>query len=123
MAPVKSRAIPIVSGLLGVVMIGGGAMKLVNQPAVAAQFAGFGLPAWFRILVGTFEVVGGLLLIMPSTSPVGSLVLSTIMVGAVWAHAANGQWPEIVPGAVLLLLFLGIFRSNRRRAVQLLGGV
>ena len=122
MATVRTRLVPILSGLLGVVMIGGGAMKLVGQQGVAAQFIGFGLPVWFRVLVGTFEAVGGLLLMMPATSPVGSLVLSTIMVGAVWTHVANGQWPEIVPGAVLLALFLSIFQSTRRRAVQLLGG-
>ena len=118
----RSRTVPIGAAVLGLVMIGGGVMKLASQPGVAAQFAGFGLPAWFRALVGTFEVLGGLLLMMPSTTPIGSLVLSTIMVGAVWAHAANGQWPEILPSAVLLIVFLAIFRRNRSRAIHLLGG-
>ena len=56
------------------------------------------------------------------TTPAGSLILSTIMVGALWAHAANGEWPHLVPAAVLLTLFLTIFRVNRARALHLLGG-
>ena len=98
-------------------------MKLAGQPGQVAAFAGWGLPAWFRALVGTFEVLGGALLIVPTTTPLGSLILSTIMVGAVWAHAANGEWPHMVPAFVLLTVFLTIFRTNRARAMRLLGGV
>jgi len=67
-------------------------------------------------------VLGGILLTVPATTPVGSLILSTIMVGALWAHAANSEWPQLAPVGVLLTLFLVIFRSNRSRAVRLLGG-
>jgi len=118
----RSRIIPVVAALLGVAMIGGGAMKLVGQAGQVTAFAGWGLPAWFRALVGTFEVLGGILLIVPVTTPVGSLILSTIMVGALWAHAANEEWPHLVPVIGMLTLLLTIFRSNRARAVQLLGG-
>lgn len=111
------------SALLGVVMIGGGTMKLVGQASQVAAFTAWGLPAWFRALVGTFEVTGGLLLIVPTTTPAGSLILATIMVGALWAHAANGEWPHLVPVTVLLTLFLTIFNRNRARVVQILGGV
>ncbi|HEV2984106.1 MAG TPA: DoxX family protein, partial [Vicinamibacterales bacterium] len=72
--------------------------------------------------VGTFEIVGGMLLLVPATTPVGSLILSTIMVGALWTHAAQREWVDLVPVMVLLTLFLLIFRRNRSRAVQLLGG-
>jgi len=118
----RSRIIPTLAGLLGVAMIAGGTMKLIGQAGQVTAFAGWGLPAWFRALVGTFEVLGGILLIVPATTPVGSLILSTIMVGALWAHAANGEWPRLVPVMVMLTLFLSIFRRNRARAVQLLGG-
>ncbi len=118
----SSRIFAVVAVLLGVAMIGGGGMKLIGEPAQVAAFTAWGLPAWFRALVGTFEVLGGMLLILPATTPAGSLILSTIMVGALWAHAANREWPHLVPVLVLLTLFLTIFRRNRARAVQLLGG-
>jgi len=118
----RSRIMLVLAGLLGVAMIGGGAMKLVGEAGQVTAFAAWGLPAWFRALVGTFEVLGGLLLIVPATTPVGSLILSTIMVGAFWVHAAHGEWPHLVPVMVMLTLLLTIFRGNRDRAVRLLGG-
>jgi uncharacterized membrane protein YphA (DoxX/SURF4 family) len=123
MAQTRNRVVSGLAVLLGLLMIGGGAVKLVGVPGPAADFAALGLPVWFRFLVGTFEVLGGILLIVPATIPPGSLILATIMVGALWAHAANGQWPSLVPVGILLLLFLTIFRVNRSQTLRLLGSV
>jgi uncharacterized membrane protein YphA (DoxX/SURF4 family) len=111
-----------VSVLVGVVMIAGGAVKLVGPAPIVASFVKWGLPAWFRILVGTFEVLGGLLLALPATMPIGGVILATIMVGACWTHAANGEWSQTLPSGILLLLLLSILARNRTRAIQLLGG-
>ena len=122
MTQTRARIVSALAMVLGVVMIGGGATKLAAVPSQVVAFTGWGLPAWFRALVGTFEVLGGLLLIVSATRPAGSVILSTIMVGALWAHAANGEWPHLVPVAILLSLFLAIFRVNRAQARRLLGG-
>jgi putative oxidoreductase len=116
------RTVAILAALLGVLMIGGGVMKLAGQSVQVAAFTALELPAWFRALVGTFEVIGGTLLAIPASRPVGSLILSTIMVGALWAHAATAEWGPMVLVAILLALFLEIFRRDRARAVQLLEG-
>jgi putative oxidoreductase len=110
------------AALLGVVLIGSGLTKLIGESHQAAMFAMVGLPVWFRLLVGTFEIIGGILLALPVSAPVGSLILSTIMVGALWTHAVHGEWRELVPVSVLLALLLLIFHRNQTRAVQLLGG-
>ena len=122
MTPFRRRIVTVLAPALGLMMLVGGTLKLVGEPHQVAAFATWGLPAWFRALVGTFEVLGGALLAIPATRPVGSLVLGTIMVGALWAHAANGQWAQLVPPLVLLTLYLTIFRSNRSQTVRLLGG-
>ncbi len=108
--------------LLGLVMIAGGLAKLVGEPHQVAGFAAWGLPGWFRLLVGTFEVLGGLLLLIPGSTPIGALVLSTIMVGAVWTHFANGEWLHSIPPGVLLTLFVLIFKRNVPQAIRLLEG-
>lgn len=118
----KSRMVAVLAILLGIAMIGGGAMKLAGQASQVSAFVALGLPEWFRILVGTFEVLGGVMMIVPTTIPAGSLILSTILVGALWAHVGHGEWSHAVPVIVLLLLFLTVFRANRGRAIQLLGG-
>jgi uncharacterized membrane protein YphA (DoxX/SURF4 family) len=122
MAQSGSRAMTIVATVLGLMMAGSGIAKLAGESHQAAMFAMVGLPRWFLALVGTFEVIGGALLALPAATPVGSVILSTIMVGAFWTHVAYGEWTKLVPVIVLLVLFLFIFRRNRFRAVQLLGG-
>src|SRR5262249_43523813 len=115
-----SRVVAVLAVLLGVAMIAGGAMKLVGPSGQVEGFGAIGLPPWSRTLVGTFEVIGGLLVIVPATTPAGSLILSTILVGALWAHIAQGDWSHAVPVVILQALFLTIFRANRSRAIQLL---
>jgi len=117
-----NRVLTVLSAFLGLAMIGAGATKLMGLSAEVAAFTVWGLPPWFRALIGTFEVSGGVLLMVPATRPAGSVILSTIMVGALWAHAASGEWPHLIPVVVLLALFLTIFMRNRARAIQLLGG-
>jgi uncharacterized membrane protein YphA (DoxX/SURF4 family) len=121
-AHTPGRLVAVLAVALGVAMIAGGAAKLAGEAHQVAGFVSWGLPPWFRALVGTFEVIGGLLLLLPPTTPIGSLILSTVMVGALWAHAAYGQWPQLVPVTVLLALFLMIFRGNQSRAIRLMGG-
>ena len=122
MTQTRTRLVSALAMLLGVVMIAGGAAKLAGIPSQVEAFAGWGLPAWFRALVGTFEILGGILLAVSATRPAGSLILGTIMVGALWAHASSGEWPHLVPAAILLSLFLTIFGVNRAQARRLLGG-
>src|SRR5262245_1090915 len=89
MTQTRTRLVSALAMLLGVVMIGGGTVKVAGVADQVAAFTGWGLPGWFRDLVGTFEILGGILLVLAATRPAGSLILSTIMVGALWAHAAN----------------------------------
>jgi uncharacterized membrane protein YphA (DoxX/SURF4 family) len=122
MAKPGSHAMSIVAAVLGLMMTASGITKLAGESHQASMFAMVGLPHWFLALVGTFEVISGILLTMPATTPIGSAILSTIMVGAFWTHAAYREWTKLVPVSVLLALFLMIFRRNQTRAAQLLGG-
>jgi uncharacterized membrane protein YphA (DoxX/SURF4 family) len=123
MAKIPDRVATLLAAFFGLAIVGSGVVKLAGQSSQVAAFAALGLPAWFRALVGTFEVLGGLLVIVPAARPVGSLIVSTILVGALWAHTAYGEWPRAVAVIVLLTVFLSIFRASRRRAIQFLEGV
>ena len=89
MAKSSSRTMSVVATVLGLMMAVSGLTKLTGESHQVAMFAMVGLPNWFLALVGTFEVIGGILLLVPAATPIGSLILSTIMVGALWAHAAE----------------------------------
>jgi uncharacterized membrane protein YphA (DoxX/SURF4 family) len=122
MAKSANRTMSVVATVLGLMMAVSGLTKLTGESHQVAMFAMVGLPNWFLALVGTFEVIGGILMLVPAATPIGSLILSTIMVGALWTHAAHGEWINLLPVGVLLTLFLLIFRRNQSRAAQLLGG-
>ena len=121
MAQAPSRGSAILAIVLGVVIVASGVSKLVGEPHQVTMFARVGLPRWFLALVGTFEIIGGILMAAPPSTPIGSLILSTIMVGALWTHAAQGEWVNMAPVSVLLALFLLIFQRRRSSAIRLLG--
>ena len=121
MAKSATPAIRLMSVVLGLVMAVGGTTKLVGESHQVASFAMWGLPYWFLLLVGSFEVLGGALLLIPTTTPIGSLVLSTIMVGAIWTHTAHAEWVRVAPGCVLLAVFLFIFHRHKTHTFRLLG--
>jgi uncharacterized membrane protein YphA (DoxX/SURF4 family) len=122
MAKSGDRTMSVVATVLGLMMAVSGLTKLAGESHQVVMFAMVGLPRWFLALVGTFEVIGGILLLVPAATPLGSLILSTIMVGALWTHAAHGEWIDLLPVGVLLTLFVMIFRRNQSRVAQLLGG-
>jgi uncharacterized membrane protein YphA (DoxX/SURF4 family) len=123
MARSNNRGVGILAAILGVMLIGSGVSKLAGESHQVVMFAQIGLPHWFLALVGTFEAIGGILLAAPPSRPAGSLILSTIMIGALWAHAAQGEWINLVPVSVLLVLLLLIFQRNRPQAIRLLSTV
>ena len=83
MTQTRTRIVSALAILLGVVMIGGGAMKLAAVPSQVTAFTLWGLPAWFRALVGTFEILGGALLVVSATRPASSLPPS------IWSRAVK----------------------------------
>src|SRR5262249_35756548 len=118
----RSGITALFAAVLGLTMIAIGTTKLIGMAFQVAGFAGWGLPPWFRMLVGTFEVVGGLLLAIPLTSPLGCVILSTIMIGAIWTHISFAEWTRLVAPTVLLMLFVLLFRTSSAQALRLLGG-
>jgi putative oxidoreductase len=53
-------------------------------------FVSIGLPAWLAYATFVAEAVGGILLILGIQTRWVALVLSPILLGAVWAHSGNG---------------------------------
>lgn len=85
----------IFQGLLALVFLFAGGMKLVMPLEVLAQQSP--LPAWFMRFIGTAEVLGalglilpGLLRIQPVLTPVAAGGLVIIMIGATVVTAAGG---------------------------------
>jgi putative oxidoreductase len=95
-----------------------GAGKLTGEPAMVQSFEQIGLGQWFRFFTGGLEVLGAVLLLIPSLAAVGASLLGGVMVGAVLTHLflVGGS---AVPALVLLLAVAPIAVLRRGRTLDL----
>lgn len=60
-----------------------------------AAFQRWGYPAWFRVLVGVIEVVGGATLVIPWLASYGALAVAGVMVGAWWTRFHDHRYVDV----------------------------
>jgi uncharacterized membrane protein YphA (DoxX/SURF4 family) len=78
-----------------------GFSKLAGAGAMVQLFAQIGIGQWFRYVTGAIEVVGAVLLLVPSLAFMGGGVLAVTMVGAILTHLFIVGGNPLVP--ILLL--------------------
>ena len=67
-----------------------------GDPNWAHRFAAWGYPAGFYMVVGIFEIVGGLLILVPRAAVYGALIVMTVMLGAFATHLTHGEMRRLV---------------------------
>lgn len=104
----------VVRILLGIAFLAAGGAKLTAAPPMVAIFDQIGIGQWFRLLTGTLEIVGGLLVLVPRTGAWGAALLACVMTGAVFTHlAVIGGNPA--PALLLLTLSVAVLWLRRRQ--------
>jgi uncharacterized membrane protein YphA (DoxX/SURF4 family) len=99
----------VLTGLLALVFFASGVVKLIPLEVAVQGFARWGYPDWFRIAVGLAEVVGAVLLLVPSVQWIGAAGLSVMMVGATITHLMTpGEAARAVVPVVLFLSLVGV---------------
>src|SRR5471032_1972812 len=71
---------------VALVFLSVGSEKFGSHGPWIRVFAQIGLGDWFRYLTGALQVGGALLVLVPTTTSIGAVVLSCMMVGAVIAN-------------------------------------
>ena len=107
--------------LMALAFVAAALPKLFASPDRAALFdAALGTGSWFRYLIGSLEVLGALLLVVPGKAAFGAVLLAWVMVGAVVAHLTVLHTP---PTAALVLFTLAalIVWGRRSQVAGLLG--
>jgi putative oxidoreductase len=101
-----------VRGLLALAFAAAGTAKLYGVPMLVEEFEHIGLEQWFRYLTGTLEILGAVLIIIPSTVAFGAALLCCIMIGAIFTHVfVIGGSP--IPAIVLLALSVIVAYAKR----------
>lgn len=82
------------------------------------RFAQWGYPANAQYLVGVFEILGGLGVLIPRWRRAAAAILVALMVGALCTHAVHGEFPRLIPPLVLAGLALLLYRSDNNLPIH-----
>ena len=91
-----------------------GWMKLSGNEQMVQLFAAIGIGQWFRYLTGLIEVSCATLLLIPSLSGVGALLLIPTMIGAIITHLfIVGGNPALPIGLLIVMAIIAWGRKER----------
>lgn len=93
---------------VGAVFLAHGISKMQNMPGIVAFFGLMGLPAFVAYMVTIVEVVGGVDMILGFFTRVMGVILSIVMLGAIFYVKIPGEAGFIVSGGyeIDLMLFV-----------------
>jgi putative oxidoreductase len=106
--------------LVALVFVAAGSGKLLGALDMIALFDAVGAGQWFRYVTGSLEVLGALLLIVPSKTAFGAVLLACVMAGAVIVHLTMLHSAPTAPLALFALTAL-IAWGRRSQLAGLLG--
>ena len=118
---VKGIGIWLVTLLLVLLFATEGLAKFSSTHRWAHDFANWGYPVWFRILIGVLELAAAFLLLIPRAAGYGASVIVVIMLGGMLTHATHGDATGIVRDVVPLAFALIVFFVRRPAFLKLRG--
>ena len=109
----KTIASWIIQILLAGLFLMSGAGKLMNDPEVVANFTRWGMPDKIYLLIGAFEVLGAIGLLIPRLAGLAATGLILIMIGALFTHLTHNELGmAVVPLVVIILLSVIVYLRN-----------
>lgn len=117
--PVK-LALTVVPYLLLAVFLNTSIPKFIGTDADVAAYADIGLGQWLRYVTATFELLGGIGLVVPRTVGLAATGLTALLVGAVLTQAFLVTDGSIVMPAVLMLICGAIAWLRRDQVLGLI---
>ena len=98
----------ILIALTGLMLIGSAIAKLAHVPKVAAELGAMGFDSHKLLVIGILEIFCAVLFLFTSTRPLGLLLVSSYMGGAIATHLQHSL-PVAQPAFVLALMWLGVW--------------
>jgi putative oxidoreductase len=85
------------------------------DPGWSRNFARWGYPAGFYMMIGVLELAGGVCLLVPRIAAYAAAFLGAIMVGALATHVVHNETARLV-GPLMYLVVLAIVALGRWRS-------
>jgi putative oxidoreductase len=89
------------------------------DPSWARNFARWGYPDGFYMVIGALEAAGGLALLVPRLTSYSAAMLSVIMIGASLTHWLHGEMARITPPLMYLAILVIVGVCRWRSAIRL----
>ena len=109
MSPAKLRKIAgwVLTVLLAALFLASATFKFLRGEQVVQGFEKLGLTDRIA-LIGTGEAISAILFLIPITHPLGVLLLSSYMGGAILAHMSHGE-SYVAQSVILVLIWVAGF--------------
>ncbi len=108
--------------LLAIIFFMTGAFKLSGQKRSVENFRRWNYPAPVRLAGGLFEVTGAILLLVPSLTLYGAVLLLGVMLMAMYTHIVREKIPRNAIGPLILLILIVVTGLLRGRTAIGPGG-
>lgn len=99
--------------LAALVFAAAGGGKLAGVEAMHKAFADLGLPPLFGYMIGLFEVLGAIGLLIRRFSAAAAAGLAVIMIGAIGYHLAYDPVSAAIPAVVLFAICVTVIVARK----------
>ena len=110
----------VMAGLITALFAMSASNKLMGNPEMVTNFEKWGLSS-MMIVIALGEIISAILFLIPRTSVLGTLLLSSHLGGAIVVHMANGE-PYIFQSIILVLIWVTSWVRNPEMFNTLLSG-
>jgi predicted transporter len=109
----------ILSAIPGLMLFTGSFTALSGAAMVKEGIAPFGIPESMILWLGACELLCSVLYLIPRTAPIGAILMTAYMGGAVMTHARIGDPKWIVPVVFGILVWAGLLlrRPDLRKSM------
>ena len=113
----------VLSALPVLMVLMSGVMKLTKAPQLVEMFAHLGWNESMAVPLGILEITCAVIYVIPQTAVLGAILLTGYFGGAIATHVRIGEQQFILPAALGVLVWLGLYlRDARLRALLPLRG-
>jgi putative oxidoreductase len=116
----RARVLVVLRVLLAAVLLRAGISKYAGVTATVETFDQVGLGQWFRYVIGTIEIAGGVGLLINPIAGLAALAAGSVLIGAVAMETFVLRDGNPITPAVLLALLAVVAWQYRTRTLALL---
>ena len=112
---IKNILVWILQIIMGLEFILAGQAKFTRPDAWAKNFAEWGFPDNFYLLIGALELIGAIFILIPKFASKAAIGLGAIMIGATLTHVVHQEWDRVLVTSIItgLLMLAYLLRKNK----------